>query len=221
MSKAIDISGMRFGHLTVIREVGREHKEIVWECKCDCGNIVHRKSYEIRHKLTNCGCMTKDILREKNSRHGLYGTRIHRTYTNMKTRCYNPHYYLFKNYGGKGITICDEWLGENGLKNFADWSMKNGYSDKLSIDRIDNSKGYSPENCRWVDMRTQQNNRTNNRILSCGGESHTMAEWSKISGIPYFAIQGRLSRGWSEQDAVSRPLQRQKNREGKNASVTC
>lgn len=121
----------------------------------------------------------------------------------MKTRCYNPHYYLFAHYGGKGVTVCDEWLGEDGFQRFYDWSVHNGYSAELSIDRIDNAKGYSPNNCRWVDMKTQQNNRTNNRVIRVGEESHTMAEWATVSGIRYATIQSRLQRGWSEEDAVT------------------
>lgn len=136
----------------------------------------------------------------------------------MKNRCYNPNYYLFQHYGGKGVTVCDEWLGENGLKNFAEWSLANGYSDTLSIDRIDNRKGYSPSNCRWVSMVDQQNNRSNNHIIIYNGESHTMAEWSRITGIPYWTIIKRIAAGWSEQNAVSKPLQEHRRRVVENAS---
>lgn len=121
----------------------------------------------------------------------------------MKNRCYNPHYYLFKNYGGKGISVCDEWLGEHGFESFAKWAFENGYKKELSIDRIDNALGYSPQNCRWVDMKTQQNNRTNNRRITANGETHTMAEWSRISNIHYSTIQRRLKNGWREADAVT------------------
>lgn len=171
---------------------------------CDCGNLVTVGGYELRSGNTkSCGCYMRDRTIEASTKHGAFGTHLYRAYTNMKTRCYNPHYYLYRHYGGKGITICQEWLGEHGFENFRKWSFENGYREDLSIDRIDNALGYSPKNCRWVNMEKQQNNRTNNRIISAKGEVHTMADWSRLSGIPYCTIQGRLARGWSEADAVT------------------
>lgn len=206
MSKCKDLTGEKFGKLTVIKKLKlNHHREMEWLCLCDCGNEHISTSNRLTSGKTVCCefCKRKKIA-EKNVRHGLFGTHIHRAYTNMKTRCYNPNYYLFKNYGGKGITICDEWLGRNGLENFYKWSLQNGYRKDLSIDRIDNAKGYSPDNCRWVSMKQQQNNRTNNRMITANGETHTMSEWADISGILYTTIQRRLACGWSEQDAVTR-----------------
>lgn len=188
-----ELSGQKFGKLTVICERGRKRKEITWLCKCECGNEVVVNGYNLRSGHTqSCGCFVKEQISKANTKHGLCYTRIHSIYTNMKTRCYNPNYHLFKCYGGKSITVCDEWLGENGLQNFYNWSLSNGYSDDLSIDRIDNSLGYSPTNCRWVSMKKQQNNRTNNRRLTYNGITHTMAEWSRIFKINYSTLQSRL-----------------------------
>lgn len=204
MSKAIDLTGKRFGRLMVIKRVGTRHRECLWECKCDCGKSIDTISSNLRTGHTkSCGCLVMERTKETNTKHGLYGTRIHGIYTNMKTRCYNPKYYLFHRYGGRGISVCDEWLGENGLKNFYNWSMNNGYSEHMSIDRIDNDKGYRPDNCRWVSMKQQQNNRTNNRIITVNGEAHTMREWSEIRKINYATIQRRLASGWSEERAVT------------------
>lgn len=202
-SRKIDLTGKRFGRLVVIREAGRKRKEAAWECLCECGNTTIVNGYALRSGHTNsCGCYAIKRSKESNTKHGMFGTLIYRTYANMKNRCYNPKYYLFSHYGGKGVTVCDEWLGDRGFQTFYQWSIENGYRKGLSIDRIDNEKNYCPDNCRWVDMSVQQNNRTNNRRITSNGETHTMAEWARINGISYSTIQSRLSRGWKEEDAV-------------------
>ena len=196
MSKKIDLTGDRFGRLKVIREYGRKRKEVTWLCQCDCGNQIVVNGYALRRGTTkSCGCYMRDQVKKSNKKHGLYDSRIHTIYYNMRNRCYNPNYYLFAHYGGKGITICDKWLGENGLINFYNWSISHGYADNLSIDRKDNSVGYSPTNCRWVSMREQQNNRTNNRILTYNNESHTMAEWARLLNVTYGALQQHVKKG--------------------------
>ena len=196
MSRKIDMSGGRYGRLTVIKEAGRKRKEVLWECRCDCGRIAHVSGYYLRSGHTkSCGCLIPETSKKVNVTHGLYKTRLHCIYTNMKTRCYNPNYYLYHRYGGRGIAICDDWLGENGLHNFAEWSMKNGYSENLSIDRIDNDKGYSPENCRWVTMKQQQNNRSTNHIIPIDGVSKTMAEWAVYINVNYRVMQKHVRDG--------------------------
>lgn len=207
-SRKIDLTGKRFGKLVVIRENGRKRKEVQWECLCDCGKKVDVSGYNLRTgHTTSCGCM-KGHTESHSFRYQHRHDPIASIYTNMKTRCYNPNYYLFHHYGGKGITLCDEWLGENGFENFYRWSLLHGYQPGLSIDRIDNSKGYSPDNCRWVNMKEQQNNRTNNRLITAHGETHTMAEWSAISGICYGTLQRRIYSGWDESDAVTKEVKR-------------
>lgn len=177
---------------------------MAWECLCDCGNIATVAGYDLRSGNTkSCGCYARDMSTQSNLKHGSYGSALYKTYYNMKNRCYNPRYYLFQHYGGKGVTVCDEWLGDDGFSAFAAWANANGYKRGLSIDRIDNSKGYCPDNCRWSNMVTQQNNRTNNRLITVNGETHTMAEWARISGMHYCTIQKRLASGWSNEDAVT------------------
>jgi len=203
-SRKIDITGKRFGRLLVLEEAGHQRAEIRWKCLCDCGNIAYFPGWDLRTgRIVSCGCKRKEGRPSNSFQYKNVGTQIYHAYVNMKTRCYNPHYYLYQHYGGKGITICDEWLGKDGFENFYNWSMTHGYSAGLSIDRIDNSKEYSPSNCRWATMTEQQNNRTNNRMITANGETHTMAEWSRLSNIRYETIQRRLSSGWSEQDAVT------------------
>ena len=131
-------------------------------------------------------------------------TRLYRTWCGMKTRCYNPKDRKFHCYGGKGITICDEW--KNSFVSFAEWAVNNGYEEHLTIDRIDVEKGYEASNCRWVDIKTQENNRTNNHWLTYNGETHTLAEWADITGIRRHTIDQRLKYGWSVEKALTYPL---------------
>lgn len=131
-------------------------------------------------------------------------TKLQRVYSTMKERCYNPNHVKYKNYGARGITICEEW--RKSFSNFRDWAYANGYQEGLSIDRIDNNKGYCPENCRWVSMLVQANNKTTNRIIEINGETHTMSEWSRISGIGVATIWARITKyGYSNKDAVFAP----------------
>lgn len=148
------------GHIYGLRKlirIYRDDKNVeIAETECVlCGNIKHCKAYEIHHeKHTSCIC--------QNVKHGMNRTKIYSTYANMKYRCYNPNAHEFYNYGGKGVTVCDEWLGENGFENFYSWALKNGYKEGLSIDRIDENGNYEPSNCQWltVSENTTKANKT-------------------------------------------------------------
>ena len=134
------------------------------------------------------------------STHGKCGTRLYNIFQGMKKRCYNKHRKDFYEYGGRGISICDEWL--NDFQTFYDWSMSNGYDDNLTIDRIDNDKGYSPANCRWVDIKTQSNNTRKNVYLGYNGETMTLAEWSRKLNINRNTLKARYRKGWSDKDCL-------------------
>jgi hypothetical protein len=132
----------------------------------------------------------------------------------MQSRCYDLTSQHFKNYGGRGIQVCDEWLGENGLDNFREWAISSGYRKGLTIDRIDNSKNYSPDNCRWVDMKTQCQNRRkwgtdthNHKLITWdyNGETHTIAEWSEITGIDEKILRTRKYKGWEIERILTTP----------------
>lgn len=134
--------------------------------------------------------------------HGGSGTRLYETWCGMKKRCYNAKDKRYDRYGGRGITICDEW--RNDFKAFYDWAMANGYSEELTIDRIDVNGNYRPENCRWVDARVQQRNTTRNHFVTVHGETKTIAEWSEITGISQDVIKDRLNKlHWKPEEAVS------------------
>ena len=127
-----------------------------------------------------------------NFSHGIGKCRIYRIYTNMKQRCNNPNNHKYKRYGGRGIAICPEWNNPHGLKAFYDWAMANGYSDNLTLDRIDVNGNYEPSNCRWTTNKIQSNNRTNNDIITYNGETHTLSEWGNILGINRGTLWSRL-----------------------------
>lgn len=140
----------------------------------------------------------KENMKKVATKHSLSRSRIYRIYTNMVVRCTNSNDIEYKNYGGRGIRICDEWVDD--FMAFNDWSMANGYKKNLTIDRIDNNGNYEPSNCRWVDMKTQQRNRRSNRLITINGVERTLIEWSEISGIDRATIARRINVGWDKKD---------------------
>lgn len=159
-----DLTGLKFNRLTVIRLCGRDkYGKILYECQCDCGNkcVTHARSLKSGH-CKSCGCYNNDVKVEKSKYKGL-AQKEYELYTiwkSMRGRCYNPKCKSYHDYGGRGILVSDEWLNPvDGFSNFVQWSRENGYKPGLSIDRINNDGGYSPNNCRWTDWVTQANNR--------------------------------------------------------------
>lgn len=214
MAKFQDLTGMRFGRLRVIKRDVNKGNYAMWRCVCDCGNQIVVRTSSLKNGHTqSCGCYHKDIASGSNTKHGLYKHRLYRIYQHMISRCTNCKENGYKNYGGRGIKVCDEWLKD--FQSFAKWSMLNGYSDGLTLDRIDVNSDYSPLNCRWCTPKVQANNTRKNRILEYRGERHTMSEWSDILQMPYNLINSRIFRGWSVEKALTTPLnksyQRQKH----------
>lgn len=151
--------------------------------------------------------MIKGMTEHEEKRKRIYKKkpRLYTTWQSMKARCDLKTNTSYKWYGGKGISYCDEWRE---FAPFRDWAMANGYSDTLTLDRIDFNKDYSPNNCRWVTQKVQQNNRRTNHLVTIGGETHTIAEWADIYGINSGTIHSRLVGGWSEENAITKPLVR-------------
>ena len=202
MSKIIDLKGQRFGCLKVLSMAGeRKFGKVVWLCKCDCGNLHKVISCNLKNGSTvSCGCVNKARVLKGNYKHGMHKSRIYNIYICMKERCFNPKATSYKDYGGRGITIFPEWLGENGFINFYKWSLANGYSDKLSIDRIDSNGNYEPNNCRLETSKTQNNNTRKNRVIYYGGQSHSVSEWAEIMGINRSTLNSRLNKGFPLQE---------------------
>jgi len=143
----------------------------------------------VKHNLNQWG--------EKNPyyKHGQCKTRLYNIWGNMIWRCENPKASIYYLYGGRGITVCEEWRKD--FKTFWIWANNNGYSDELSLDRIDNDKGYSPDNCRWATQIEQSNNKRTNQRITINGETHTIAEWARIAGILKTTLRERIQRGWT------------------------
>lgn len=184
--------GKRFGCLVVIdvaedyiAPTGGVHKKVL--CKCDCGNVtVVCKDHLNSGKTKSCGCLRKV---SRGCTHQEIKTRLYRIWGNMVNRCTNPNNPAWPRYGGRGIFVCDEWRK---YENFRDWARENGYTEDLTIDRINNDKGYYPENCRWADIITQSNNKSTNHYIEYDGEIKTMTEWAKTLNIPYKLLHHRI-----------------------------
>lgn len=201
--KKIDLTGMRFGKLTVLREAKRKSNERhrKWLCRCDCGNEVVVLGCNLQKGNTKtCGCS------HKKHKYGEISTkhmRLYRTYYAMKQRCYNEHSKIFNHYGGRGITICDEWLSS--FEAFRDWALKTGYADNLTIERIDVNGNYCPENCCWITQAEQLNNTRRNVILTYDGLTMNLTQWAKHLGVNRDFLRGRIRLGWDCERVFTEP----------------
>ena len=200
--KAIDLTGQTFGYLTVIKrdESNQSGKNAKWECLCVCGSTTITEGAKLRKGIAkSCGCKRGVLKISTMNTHGKTNTRLYRIWHSMKSRCD----YDFKGserYRGRGIKVCSDW--NDSFYKFYDWAISNGYSDFLTIDRIDSNGNYEPSNCRWADKLTQDNNRRSNKTLEINGESRTIAEWSRISRVKYETIRSRISRGCAGSDLI-------------------
>lgn len=202
MTKLIDLTGKKFGNLVVIKRAEDGPYGVRWLCLCDCGNeVIKYGSLLRRGSTTSCGCFGKERQREAVTRHGLTHTPIYRAWDAMKRRCQNPSTKFYEEYGGRGISVCDEWQE---FEPFRDWAFENGYSEDLSIDRIDNNGNYCPENCRWTDMHTQSRNKRNNVWITFNGKTMIMSDWANEIGITPYALWNRL-KNHSIEEALTMP----------------
>lgn len=197
-----NLVGKKFGRLQVISEEHSKNKGLIEKCKCMCGNIT----YVTKHNLVNgntksCGCLHRDVTRELLSTHKLSNTALYKKFAKMIERCENPNSKAYKNYGGRGIKICDEW--RNDFTSFYNWSMSNGYKEDLTIERIDVNGNYCPENCKWIPLKEQAKNKTNTIRITYKNETHILADWARITGLNPQTIRNRLNKyGYDDLDNV-------------------
>lgn len=194
MAKFIDLTGMIFGDLIVIKLHSK--KPTKWLCKCKCGNtsIVDTRNLRSGH-TTTCGCSKYKT--PANATHKLRNHRLYNVWNGIKQRCNNPNNQRYNMYGGRGIKICDEW--NDNFKNFYDWAMDNGYNEnakygECTIDRINNNGNYEPDNCRIVSFKVQANNTSRNNFITFNGETHTLSQWSEILNISKRKVETKFKK---------------------------
>lgn len=197
MGNKLNIAGQRYGRLVAISPTKEKTKNggYKWLFKCDCGNKKIIPANSVRTGLIkSCGCLAKP--------HGCTNTRLFHIWVDMRQRCTNtnhPQYYLW---GGKGIKVCEEWQE---FTNFKEWAEENGYNNNLSIDRIDGSKGYYPQNCRWATAKEQSRNTSANRIITIDGVTKPLCDWIEISPITLSTFYKRKKKGMTDREALMKP----------------
>lgn len=198
----VDLTGKQFGRLIVIERYGyTKGKHITWLCECQCEQktkVVVSGNHLKRGMIKSCGCLRKEYTSQRGKNNIKHGQG-----------CVNPNDAAYKNYGGRGIKICDEWLD---FSNFYEWAMNNGYEDTLTIERKDVNGNYCPENCKWATMKEQSNNKRNNHYLEYNGEIKTISQWADKLGISKSTISSRIELGWSTEDILTKPVKQYKRK---------
>lgn len=202
-----DLTGKRFNRLTVIKFIPADERKARgynWLCRCDCGKEVKANASKLKNGLQqSCGCLKEEMkynIGNVNRKYKYSNKRLYGVYKAMLSRCYDPKGREYHNYGGRGIEVCPEWLGEYGYDRFAEWALSTGYDinanhGECTIDRTNVNKGYAPDNCTWITNAEQQNNRRDNHLLTYKGETHNVKQWSELLGISYSKIRYHICKG--------------------------
>jgi hypothetical protein len=215
--KTIDMLGKRFGRLVVIAE-GDSTKSgnKRWVCQCDCGSTTLSVGAGLRNGTTkSCGCLARENSIARSTTHGKSHTRLHRIWLGMRNRCYYKYQANYKDYGARGIAVCEEW--RDSFEAFYAWAIANGYSENLSLDRINNDGNYEPSNCRWATRKEQSNNSRRNTFVEINGKVATITEWARISGVKQQTISYRYKKGVRGADLIKKP---KSNADGLGASAS-
>lgn len=212
---AEDLSYQKFGKLTALYRVNdyvspSGNKRVQWMCLCDCGNYTIVQASRLKSGNTkSCGCRRIEIAKEnavKNTKHGEISTRLYKIWSGIKARCYGPYMQDYKYYGGRGITMCDEWRYD--FIAFRDWALSHGYHDDLTIDRIDVNGNYYPENCRWITVKEQCNNTRVNRYITWNDVTKTKTQWAEEYGMSSELLGYRLDHGGMDiGEALTTPVE--------------
>lgn len=200
--KTEDLTGRKFNKLIVIGRDGTYPSgNIRWLCQCDCGGYTHTSGWYLKTgRVIGCGCVASERMKRLNTKHGGFGTRLYEIWRQMHRRCYGTETKAYPHYGGRGITVCDEWRE---FEPFREWALANGYAEDLTIDRIDVNGNYNPENCRWATDKEQANNKRNNHRIEYNGETHTISEWADKYGVNQVKLWARLQyRNWELKPAL-------------------
>lgn len=212
---------LKFGRLTPLKLFRDVNRLWYWECQCECGAVSKAREYDlVNNRVFSCGCLRNEKTAKRATTHGFTANHacpgLYRQWYNMCHRCHNPRNTAYKRYGLVGITVCDRWRGEGGFANFlAD--MGDRPSPKHSIDRIDGSKGYSPENCRWATTAEQARNRKSNRFYTYQGVTLCAQDWANRLGIATQTMLLRF-RKWSVEKAITTPVNRNLSRNQRKPS---
>lgn len=204
MKKTVDLSGEKFGRLLVIEKAYKK-KDWYYTCKCDCGTEKVIRGADMKGgKINSCGCLAREIIIERNFKHGLSNTRLNSIWRDMRRRCSNPNTQGYKWYGARGIKVCEEW--NKNFMSFYNWAINNGYQEDLTLERIDNDGPYSPDNCRWATTIEQGFNKTTSHKITFNGITKCTSQWSKDLGGNPSLVQNRINKlGWSVEHALTTP----------------
>lgn len=209
MASLLDLTGKSFGRWTVIEKGFRHKNQLYWKCRCECGTIKEVLGVSLREgRSTSCGCLRNELKHKvKNVKHGYaHKEKLYACWCAMKQRCFNKKSASYKWYGAKGITVCEEW--EKDYLSFREWALNNGWRENLSLDRIESTGNYCPENCRWSDWYEQENNRCICTRYEYKGNNYTISQLSKISGIKRNCLKRRIDSGMTIKDAVETPVKK-------------
>ena len=211
-----DLTGQKFGMLEVIAFTGKRTEpghNAIWLCRCDCGKFLEIRGSNLttsRRPQKSCGCIISERARQTSTKHGGTKERLYQIWMGMRRRCGDPKIKDYPRYGARGIRVCDEWQD---YSVFREWAMSNGYDpdakfQKCTLDRIDPNGDYGPDNCRWVDIKTQENNRRNNHLIEYNGKTQNLTAWARELGIDVLLLRDRIRHGWSFERAITTPVQR-------------
>lgn len=200
--KSLDLIGKRFHKLLVVEKANNQKHKTMWKCKCDCGSITLVTTSNLNaNRVKSCGCLRIDQLIKRSTTHNQRHTSLYEVWKSIKQRCLNPQSKAYKNYGGRGICICDEW--KNNFENFYKWSISNGYTKGLTIDRIDNNSNYSPQNCRWVTRLQQANNKRNTIYLTINNKTDSLSNWLRVYNVNRSTYMTRIKYGKTPEQALT------------------
>lgn len=194
--------GVKHGNLTVLGRSARisGHGNYYWWCKCDCGKVIEKLGFSIGKKALHCGCLTKEKMSNSRRKHGASTTRNYKRWAAIKDRCLNKESKSYKNYGGRGIKICQMWHKyENFLSDMGTPNVG------MTIERINNDGNYEPKNCRWATREDQNNNHRRNVKINFDGRTFNITQWAKIMGLTKAALTHRFNRGWTIERALTEP----------------